>query len=316
MAVLRSSKQNPEVRKAFQQPRATEKCNSYYGRRLNPTLETIRKTVENSEFSITPLGIAQKTGIKHSTVRVYVRRLEKAGKIQRVFFGHYQKPKNNVTLTPRGLVELQIGSHELKPHVHSLQFVVKGVDSKIIGPLEPMFFADGLVKISFESHSNTVIVYISGEFDARSFPLLIDCLKNKLGVSEEQIVPKQCEFNDDLKGLQLQGAKCLTVKGIQGDLIRLYNKNKHTLRHEVKSVKAPRSVVEIQALLQGGMTPFYILQSVGALVSEIRQEREAQKFSNRTQAQFLRGTKEVWEKLLEKLDKLEMLLRDRESNNQ
>ena len=291
---------------ASKQPRVVKEFKLLVGRKFNANEQRVLETVRNSDIPITPKEIAGTTGINHNYVRTIIRKLERLGSIRKSFYGHYESVENVQTLDPRGLRGLWGGSQssgELMPCVHSLQFVVRGVKGLDGKGLEPVVFSGGLVRLDFVGYPNgTMVVYVSGGFDAVSFPLLVEFLKSKLGVSEEQLVPKQVEFNNDIAGLKLQGAKSLTVKGIQGDLIRLYNKSKQTLRYEVKPVHAPRTVAEIQALLSGGMTPYYILQSVGTLVAEVKRLFEAQKFGNRTNAEISSFLKTIAEKHLKEDD--------------
>jgi len=189
--------------------------------------------------------------------------------------------------------------------VHNLQFVVKGAQFL---PLEHRVDLGELVRLTFDVAKNgTVVVYVKGEFDAVGFVLLIAYLRSKLGVSEDAIVPRRAEFNNDIQGIQLEGATCLTVRGIQGDLIRLYNKDRQTVRREVKPIRVPSSVAEIDALVQGGGLPsYYILQGVGLLVSQVKALIEAQQFGNRTQTRVSRT-------LIEELQRLEKILEKSES---
>lgn len=288
--------------------RVPESSNSYYEGLLTETEAEVLETVEKSRVPITPLEISKKTGISRDSVRKVVRKLDHLRFVHRPHYGYYQSIRNVGTLQGLGGIEFEGRVGRLKPNVHNLQFVVRG--ARIRALEHRVVLGGGRIKLTFDVAKNgTVVVYVEGEFDAKGFALLIEYLRLKLGVSEDAIVPRRAEFNNDIQGIQLEGATCLTVRGIQGDLIRLYNKDRQTVRREVKPIRVPSSVAEVDALVQGGgLTSYYILQSVGRLVSKVDALIEAQQFGNRTQTRVslaLIQAVQRLEKILEKMESRE-----------
>jgi hypothetical protein len=166
-----------------------------------------------------------------------------------------------------------------------------------------------VVRVVFNGALNgTVVVDFQGEFDAVSFPLLIAFIKEKLHVREGQIKPTRIQWNTDIQGLTLEGANCLTIKGIHGDLIRLYNRGHPSLRREVQSIKAPSTVAEVEVLLQGGGLPScHILQGLGLLVSQVKQLFEQHRASTELSVRTTPSLEELAKGLLKRLDTLDRL---------
>lgn len=77
----------------------------------------IVETVENSLEPTTPKEISVKTGLNHSTVRKYLKRLESEGVVSKVIHGHYQTTKNLATFPSSMSESGSIGVHCLRLRV-------------------------------------------------------------------------------------------------------------------------------------------------------------------------------------------------------
>ena len=235
--------------------------------------ERILETIENSSYPITPKEISYLTGIKHSTARKYVKRLEGMGHIWGVYYGHYVSTKNIFT-SGRSMVESDF------PRLHNLRLRV--VD--FVGAVRRNSFNFGFLKVTFQQHSNgTVTVFVdcvdSYSLGYVAFRLLVELIKKELGLEDwEKVTVSSFEFNNDFEGARLDGAKAVTLRAFDGSFRRVYQKS-FGIRDEVKVVGSTR-VEDVLSLLQGGVDPYNVSQLLFGLVQEIRLEREAVKFQS------------------------------------
>lgn len=270
--------------------RVDKSLNSNYIQALNANERKVQKTVEESPIPITPLKISQKTGINHNYVKTIIRKLERLGFIRKRFYGHYESVKNVTTLGGVGLEEFKDGG--LPPvRCHKLMFTVGGVRDVVLG--RSVIVDNDLFRVVFVGYPNQVVnVFVdckgSYSFDYGAFRLLVELVKAKLGVKDEDAIEVSTfELNEDYKGIQLDGVKALTLKAFSGEFERLYNKDGYTLRSEV-NLQKPLSVEAAYSLLKGGITPYNIFQSNFMLVQKVEGLVEVVKFGNRTMAQILR----------------------------
>jgi len=235
--------------------------------------ERILETIENSSFPITPKEISSLTGIRHSTVRKYVKRLEGLSYIWRPFFGHYVSTKNLFTLG-RSVVKSDC------PRLHCLRFRIVG----FTGSVRSYTRNFGDVKVSYQPYNNgTVTVFVdcfdSYSLDYVAFRLLVELVKNELGLEDwEKVTVSSFEFNNDFKDIRLDGAKAVTLRSFDGSFRRVYQKH-FGIRDEVKVVGSTR-VEDVMTLLQGGVESYNFSRLLFGLIEQVRLEREAVKFQS------------------------------------
>lgn len=243
--------------------------NSYYS--LSKT-DRILKTIDASEIELSPLQISMKTTIKHSTTKVYLRRLLKEGKIVQPYPGAYC---NKIT--------------------HGMMFVPLRVHNVIwtAGPLPWLDFSDDVteftgavkVRVQFGLQRRKVTGRISCDVGMDQNAVLFalnrsfDLVTERAGKTLEHVVLRTFEVNRDYQGVRVDGAKCYTVKGLFDVIERIYQKEDAVVRHEVKVTKK-MSVDEFQSLLQGGISSYNLQQGMFMMVQEIRKLSESVKFQN------------------------------------
>jgi len=164
--------------------------------------------------------------------------------------------------------------------------LVKGIRS-----FEGWFGAVKL-RVVFGSRRQKITGFVSCDsgMDFDKTVLIIDRFKQVVfertgaKVSDGEINVVTCELNEDRQDIRLDGLKSVTVKDFVGSLERIYNKG-DGLRSEVK-IK-PQSLEHIYGVLKGGMTSYQILQSVGLLRQDIREQINVGKQTNRLLANVL-----------------------------
>lgn len=75
------------------------------------------------------------------------------------------------------------------------------------------------------------------------------------------------QFNRDLQDVRIEGCKALTVRSVLGIMERFYNKADR-VRHEVQAT--PKSIQDIEHVLQGGVSGYNMIQTNFMLSQEIR----------------------------------------------
>jgi len=263
----------------------SESYNFNYRLSLTDPEQKIMETIDSSELPLTPKEIADKTEINHNSVKVYLRSLKKRNFVVQPFRGEYVSAKKVLTF------DGSIGGRVTEfPRVHALRLKFKDALNR-----------NGLVKqLDYGVCSVTIVIGTNGvanvlvdchkgvSLDYTAFRLLIASLRYELNVpANGDVEVTSFELNIDHAGLRLDGVQALTLKAFDGSFERLYNKRRNLLRSEVKAVgsTSPESVYQ---LLKGGVGPYNIMQGLALLVNEIRQEREAQKFTNRILSDLLK----------------------------
>jgi hypothetical protein len=277
--------------------------------------------LDSTDLDLTPKKIALITRMKHSSVKVLVRRLVWKRRIQQVGYGRYSSVKNIVTLRGLGGGSIISGMREgilsFGFGVHNLAFLVR---APRFVPSEAVKFLGGLdMRIVFrELGDGSVAVYVKGVYDFRSLPLLAEVLSSKLGVDAADLVLlRQPEWNVDVGGFQVEFSKnCVSIRDLQGNLERWYNKSKGVLRREVKPIRMPESLPDLQALLFGGVGGFHAFMSSNKFLEKAQKILEALKFSNETTSrsgaallELAAGFVKRLDLLDERLERLEKLLR-------
>jgi hypothetical protein len=227
--------------------------------------------VEASEIELTPLEIAERTEINHSTVRGYCCQLLNEGKIFQPYKGAY------CSKITHGMIFCPLRVHNL----------IISVDAPWLDFSDDLteFVGDVKVRVQFglERRRLTGRVSCDSGMDRNAVVFALnhcyDLMRQRTGHVVENVVVKTFEVNRDYQGCRIDGAKCYTVKGLFDVLERIYQKEDSVVRTEYKVTK-DMTIDEFQVLMQGGVTGYNLQQAVFALAQEVRAQKEAQKFTN------------------------------------
>lgn len=242
--------------------------NSYSG--LSKS-QRILKVINESEIELTPLEISIKLEIKHSTTRVYLRRLLVQGKVVQPYKGAYC---NKIT---HGMIFVPLRVHN----------VIVTASASWLGFSDDVVEFTGRVKIriqyGLQRKKVTGRISCDAGMDQNAILFALnrfsDAVYERTGRRLENVVLKTFEVNRDYQGVRIDGAKCYTLKGLFGVIERIYQKEEDTIRHEVK-VSKPMSVDEFQSLIQGGVSAYNLQQGLFMLMQEIKGLKETMKFQN------------------------------------
>lgn len=243
---------------------------SYNSYRHSSKKERVAEVVERSEIELTPLQIAQKTGINHSTVRVYLPQLVAENRIITPYHGAY------CAKTIHG-----VGAFGAL-RVHNI--VVTG-DAEIDEFDEVVeTVGDVKVRVLFGSKRNKVSIFISCDagMDRNGCLLALDkafgIVRSRIGKDLEHVCLKTFELNRDFLGVRVDRPTCITRVGLYDMVERVYQKAEG-VRHEWK-ISKEMPIAEFEALLRGGVTSYNIMQANFALVQEVKKLGEALKMTN------------------------------------
>lgn len=233
--------------------------------------QRILKVIDESEIELTPLEISQKLQIKHSTTRVYLRRLLRQGKVVQPYKGTYC---NKIT---HGMIFVPLRVHN----------VIVTASALWLGFSDDVVEFTGAVKIrvqyGLQRKKITGRISCDAGMDQNAVLFALnrfsDVVYERTGRRLENVVLKTFEVNRDYQGVRIDGAKCYTLKGLFGVIERIYQKEEDTVRHEVK-VSKPMSVDEFQSLIQGGISAYNLQQGLFMLMQEIKGLKETMKFQN------------------------------------
>lgn len=254
--------------------------------------ELILEKVNKSEYPISPKEIVKRTGINHSTVRVYLRRMLVQGEIKQPYLGYYC----NI-----GRVGVPCG---FGVRVHGLVLVAEAKFLRFGVKVETVRERVGgaCFEVRFGRENGKVSCFVSCDppgLDWTGFCFVMDrfseIVYEKTGFRLREFETVNVEFNEDYLGVQLDGVKSVTVRGFFDSMERIYNKG-NGLRSEVKFPPEKTSVDTVYALLKGGTTPYNLFQGQMMVVNEIQELREALKHTN----EGLQRLVGIWEKMMEK----------------
>lgn len=250
-----------------------------YGRGISKT-KRILKVLRESEKPLKPSEIAFFAKVKHNTTRVYLRRLLAQGKVTQPY------PQKYVTKTTHGIVEGLVKIHNLVLSVKA-PGLVKGIRKF------EEWFGTVKLRVLFGGRNGKITGFVSCDegMDLDKYVFVVDKFKSVIfertgaRVCDGEVNVVTFELNKDRKDIRLDGVKSLTVKDFSGVLERIYSKD-GGVRNEVK-IAEPMNVASVEALLKGGMTNYQIVQGVGLLRQEIKNQIEVQKATNRLLANVL-----------------------------
>lgn len=242
---------------------------------LRDAEKRIIEVVENSNLPITPKEIATITKINPSSVRVYLRSLKKRNLVVQPYRGEYTSYKHLVT--SEGCIWGKVTQY---PRVHNIRLRVEGVGCGGLVTEWDYEVAKVSVVIGDNGVANVFVACSGDGLDYSAFKLVMACVRKELSVPKTApITVTGFELNVDYSGIRIDGCKSLTLSAFDGSFERLYQKHKNVLRSEVRAVGSttPEAVYQ---LLKGGVNSYNIMQGLAMVINEIRQEREAQKFTN------------------------------------
>ena len=249
--------------------------------------ERILKTVRESEIELTPKIIAQKTGLNHSTVKVYLRQLLEKNKIVQPYPGSY------CSQITHGMMMAPLRTHNVILTVEApwLRFSDDYTE----------WYGDVKVRVQFglQRHKITGRISCEAGMDRNSVHFALsrfyDIVKERTSHDVEQVVVKTFEVNRDYAGIRLDGFKCYTRKGLFGAIERIYQKDE-LVRHEHKITK-PMTIDEFTALVRGGVTEYNVQQGLFVLAKKVEALTEAQKFINEKFLQIMKVQNAILQKL-------------------
>lgn len=249
----------------------------------------ILKTVIESEIELTPKQVAEKTQLKRSTVRVYLRDLLEKGKIVQPYPGSY------CSKITHGMMIAPLRTHNVILTVEAPWLTFSDDYTE--------WYGDVKVRVQFglQRHKITGRISCDAGMDKNSVHLALsrfyDIVKERTEHEVDQVVLKTFEVNRDYAGIRLDGFKCYTKKGLFGTIERIYQKD-DLVRHEHKITK-PMTIDEFTALVRGGVTEYNVQQGLFVLAQKIEALTEAQKFINEKFLQIMR----VQNAILKRLEK-------------
>jgi ribosomal protein S25 len=257
--------------------RKGKSCQSNYPLLLGKRSIAVLKAIEESPISITPKEISQKTGIKVNTVHKCVRRLERKGYIKREIYGHYVGLRNSVSLgssiAERG-GDFGAASALAVPRVHCLRFYVRDVVGKA-GRWEWPSSALQVKFFRYKKGTAQVFCDCVGDYslDYVAFRFLTESVLRELGCFDwGKVSLVSPEFNKDLIGWRLDGAKAVTLKAFDGSFRRIYQK-RFGLRDEVKLVGS-LPVEKALVLMEGGVSAYNLFQFLFLIVKQAQSQNE------------------------------------------
>jgi hypothetical protein len=239
----------------------------------------ILTVVTEAELELTPLGIAQKLHAKyptfeinHASIRKYCRRLLQQNKLLQPYPGAYC---NKITY---GMRFVPLTVHNVGLRVNLCEDVESWVCDEFVGDVK--------VHVCFGSQRRKVSGYIANDFgmgkDACLFAIhrWFDIAEQRLGRSlPEPLELTSFEQNRDYNGLRIDGVQCVTKKGLDGMIERVYQKEEGLVRAEHKVSKS-MTFTEFESLLQGGVAGYNQTQAQFALMQQVGALTNALKFTN------------------------------------
>ena len=236
----------------------------------------ILNLIDSAELPLTPKEIAEKTEINHNSVKVYLRSLKKRNLVVQPYRGEYASTKDLVT--SRGCIGGKVTQF---PRVHNIRLRVEGVGCG--GLVAEWDYGVAVVSavIGVNGVANVFVACSGDGLDYSGFKLVMACVRKVLSVPKSApITVTGFELNVDYSGIRMEGCKALTLSAFDGSFERLYRKHKNVLRSEVRAV-GPTTPEAVYQLLKGGVGAYNIMQGLALLINEVRQEREAQKYTNK-----------------------------------
>lgn len=256
------------------------------------------------ERPVSPSEIARITEISPNTVRPTLSRLVRSGKAARPYRGHYCTVEG-----PGASIPL--------PRVHGLSVLGEPVFKREVLP-EPEWRLEipgptgteadvTRIRILWGSTHNRIhwTLKSSRGLDQVGLALvrrLVECEVARHGYQVREWIVRQMGLNNDYLEVELAGSKSITLRDLQGNLERIYQKA-HGVRREVHLAQST-SLDELMMALQGGLPSYNLAQSNVLLATRIQEFMEGQKYVNALMVKILDGQGALQEALLRLIDRL------------
>jgi hypothetical protein len=239
----------------------------------------ILNIINEASLELTPLGIAEKLREKYpdfqinrSSIRKFCRRMLEKNLLLQPYPGAYC---NKVTY---GMRFVPLTVHNVSLRVSLSEDIDSWVKDEFVGDVK--------VHVCFGSERRKVSGYIANDFgmgkDACLFAIhrWFDIAEGHLGRAlPEPLELTSFEQNRDFGGLRIDGVQCVTKKGLDGMIERVYQKEEGLVRAEHKVSKS-MTFTEFESLLQGGVPGYNQTQAQFALMQQVGALTEALKFTN------------------------------------
>jgi len=255
-----------------------EECSVNYAKH-DVSKQVIKLLASNPENEYSAKQIAILLKVNYSSVRSCLTRLVKRGLVIRPHRGFYKWANAS---------DIGYGVGRILPRVHNLVLSCRVPKHITNINLKEEKIEIGSINLRFlyGEKRGRVTVWISCNegLNAREFKLCLALIRlyiSKLydfSPTEDELVVKSLELNEDYHGFRLDGVKCLTVSAFDGWLERIYQKHQNVIRSEIKGKRV--SIDALYALLKGGVTPYNVVQGQFMLVKEIQKLTDAIKFHN------------------------------------
>lgn len=240
----------------------------------------ILNVIEEATIELSPLEVSEKLVEKYpdfkanrSSVRKILRRLLEIGKVLQPYPGAYC---NKIT---HGMRFVPLTVHNIGLRVSLVEDIESWVKDEFVGDVK--------VHVCFGKERRKVSGYIANDYgmtkDACLFAIhrWLDIAEKQLGHSlPEPLEVTSFEQNRDYAGLRLEGGlKCVTKKGLDEMIERVYQKEEGLIRAEHKVTKE-MSFGQFEMLLNGGATGYNQTQAQFALMQQVGRLTDALKFTN------------------------------------
>lgn len=234
----------------------------------------ILQFLNKAERPLSPKEISLKTGLKHSTVKVYLRRLLEKGLIAQLFRGYY----SNLTIHD---VNNGVLVHNVTLSIDAPWLVSKIEDFNEVAE-------DARIRVVFGVTRKKVTVFISSD-NGLTLEALRFAVKYALGIvfrmtghDVDKVIVKTFEPNRDYRGFRLDGnLGCLTIYEFDGFLNRVYQKDDETVRVESK-ISEEMPLENVFSLLRGGVCArFESSQILLVMLRKVEELIKAYKGQNR-----------------------------------
>jgi len=251
-----------------------------------------------------PREIAEKLGLKPSTVRNYLRILDKEGMVRRLDGGRYCSNDTYGVLVPL--------------RVHNLRFRVVAPYLRDVEKIPDVdeFYSGVHLRIQFGRSRGLISGFISYDrgMDRAHVLLLMrrvyELVEGKTGRKIERFTVTSLEWNRDYYGKRLDsrsGIRCFTLREFEDYLMRVYQKDEYTVRVEARTSRE----LSLEELLEIQRTGSIGYLRDGEIINLIIRRMEAQetaiKWMNRRLIDIdakLEKTIEAIQDLIEPLSRL------------
>jgi len=280
---------------------------------LTPSQQRILKVLEKSNRPLSPKEIAFLLKMKHQTVRKYLSELYKKGLVKRIAYGLYQQVLTNCREVLEGRQQSPWAPFQEKSHLE-IHDLILTYEDPIICDLPSLSYeinaGEISIKIRFGKKNGKVTAWIvKGNSESNGMTYNEFCLASKiflleirrvLGLNDKEmeelpdrIMLKRVNINNDFDGLEIDGAKSITLRTFDGALKRIYQKGKKVRIEVQPSSKSKITLSQALALLQGGAGAYNALTIVATVAKKLDKLIELEENNSRQQGLIIRLIQEL-----------------------